>query len=136
MSKSNTFETQLLALVFNATALPWAAAADLFIALHTADPDEAGAQNTNEATYGGYARVQVPRTNVGFTVSGNAVTNAALVQFPQCASGSSTITHFTIGTAGTGAGTVLYRGALTSSLAVSSGIQPQFAAGALTATES
>jgi hypothetical protein len=34
-----------------------------------------------------------------------------------------------------GAGQVLYSAALTSSLAVSSGIQPQFAPGALTITE-
>ena len=47
-----------------------------------------------------------------------------------------TLTHVAIGTAASGAGTVLYAGALSSSLAVANGIQPQFAAGALDMTES
>jgi hypothetical protein len=71
----------------------------------------------------------------GWTVSGNAVTNAALVQFPQCTSGSETATYFAIGTASSGTGKVLYRGALSASLAISSGIQPQFSAGDLDGTE-
>jgi hypothetical protein len=68
-------------------------------------------------------------------VSGNAVTNAALVQFPQCTGGSETATYFAIGTASSGTGKVLYRGALSASLAISSGIQPQFGAGDLDGTE-
>ena len=46
-----------------------------------------------------------------------------------------TLTYFGVGTDSSGAGKLLYSGALTSSLAVSSGIQPQFAAGDLDITE-
>jgi len=105
------------------------------VSLHTGDPGEAGNQTTNEAAYTSYARVAVARSGSGWTVSGNTVTNAALIQFPQCTGGSETITHFAIGTASSSTGKVLYKGALSSSLAVSSGIQPQFGAGELDGSE-
>ena len=57
------------------------------------------------------------------------------MQFPQCGVTGSTITYVAIGTAASGAGTVLYQGALNSSLAVSNLIQPQFAIGDLDVTE-
>lgn len=142
MSKGNTFENDLLLLIFNAT--PIANLADnaasspltsLFVSLHTADPGEAGTMATSEATYTSYARVGVARTSGGWTVTGNAVTNAALVQFPQCTGGSNAITHFSVGVASSGSVKVLYKGALGSTLNVSSGIQPQFAAGDLDISE-
>jgi len=145
MSKSNTFENDLLLLLFNNTAVsdvgdasglqPSATAGSLYISLHTADPGEAGDQTTNEATYTSYARQAVARSGSGWTVSGNGVENAAEILFPEATGGSETITHFGVGTAVSGTGKLLYSGALTSSLAVSSGIQPRFAAGALDVTE-
>lgn len=145
MSKGNTFENDLLLLIFNntdaaligdATGLRGSSTAgSLYVSLHTGDPGEAGTQTTSECAYGSYARVAVARTAGGWTISGNAVTNAALVQFPQCTSGSETATYFAIGTASSGTGKVLYRGALSASLAISSGIQPQFGAGDLDGTE-
>lgn len=145
MSKGNTFETDLLSLIFNntdaaligdATGLRGSSTeGSLYVALHTGDPGEAGNQTTSEAAYGSYARVAVARSGAGWTVTGNAVTNAALIQFPQCSSGSETETHFSIGTASSGTGKILYKGALSASLAVSSGIQPQFGAGDLDGTE-
>jgi hypothetical protein len=145
MSKSNTFENDLLLLVFNNTDIALigdaaglqnsAAAGSLYVSLHTADPGEAGDQTTNETAYTNYARVAVARSGVGWTVTGNAVANAALVQFAQCGVTGATLTHFAVGTDSSGAGKLLYSGALTSSLAVSSGIQPQFAAGDLDITE-
>lgn len=142
MSKGNTFENDLLLLIFNATAIANIAdnagsspLTSLYVSLHTADPGEAGNQTTNEAAYTSYARVAVARSGSGWTVSGNTVTNAALIQFPQCTGGSETITHFAIGTASSSTGKVLYKGALSSSLAVSSGIQPQFGAGELDGSE-
>ena len=145
MSKSNTFETDLLNLIFVNTDIALigdaaglqnsATAGSLYVSLHTADPDEAGTQTTNETSYTNYARVAVARTVGGWTVSGNTVSNAALVQFAQCGVTGATLTHFGVGTDASGAGKLLYSGALTSSLAVSSGIQPQFAAGDLGVTE-
>ena len=67
-------------------------------------------------------------------MTANQAVNAALVQFPQCTGGSNTITHAAIGTAVSGAGQIIVSGALSSPLAVSSGIQPQFAASALAFT--
>jgi hypothetical protein len=145
MSKSNTFENDLLQLIFNNVDIALigdaaglqnsAAAGSLYVSLHTADPGEAGDQTTNETAYTNYARVAVARTVGGWTVSGNTVSNAALVQFAQCGVTGATLTHFGVGTDASGAGKLLYSGALTASLAVSSGIQPQFAAGDLDITE-
>lgn len=144
MSASNAFETLLLQLLFenanaanigDATGLRGSTTAGSFyIGLHTADPGEAGSQTTSEATYTGYARVAVARSTAGFTVTGNSVANDALVTFGACSAGSSTVTHFSIGTDASGAGNLLLSGALTGSLAVSAGITPSFAIGALTCT--
>lgn len=111
-----------------------ATAGSFYIALHTSDPGEAGDQTTNEISYTSYARVAVARSGAGWSRSSSTISNAALVQFPQCTGGSGTATHFSIGTASSGTGSIILSGALTSSLAISNGIQPQFAIGALTAT--
>jgi hypothetical protein len=144
MSATNSFETSLLSLIFenanianigDATGLRGSSTAgSLYISLHTADPGETGSQTTSEATYTSYARVAVARSTSGWTVSGNSVSNDAAVSFPAATGGSNTITHFGIGTDSSGAGTLLMSGALTASLAVSAGITPSFAIGALTAT--
>ena len=142
MSKGNTFENDWLLLIFNATAIANIAdnagsspLTNLYVALHTADPGEGGSQTTSECAYTSYARVAVARSGSGWTVSGNTASNAALIQFPECTGGSETITYVSIGTATSGTGKILYSGALTASRSVSSGIQPQFAIGALQVTE-
>lgn len=144
MSFSNAAETAILALLFNntgyanigdATGLPGAATAGVFyIRLHTADPGEGGAQNTSEISYTGYAAVSVARSGAGWSVSGNTVSNVGAVTFGACTAGSGTATHFSIGTAATGAGNLLLSGALTGSLAISAGITPSFSAGQLQAS--
>ena len=111
-----------------------ATAGSFFISLHSADPGEAGNQSTNEISYTGYARVGVNRTAGGWTRTTSTIANTALVQFGQCTGGTATATHFGIGTDSTGAGNLLLKGALNASLSISNGIQPQFAAGAMTAT--
>jgi hypothetical protein len=139
MSKANTWEDGLLRLVFeNAdfTLLGDAGgirgsvtAGSIYISLHTADPAEAGDQTTNEATYTSYARVAVARSAAGWTITTGTADNDASITFPQATGGSNTITHFGVGTDSSGAGKLLYKGALTASLAVSNGITPQFAIG-------
>ena len=145
MSKSNAAETALLALLFNNTDFAGigdagglqnsAAAGSLYISLHTSDPGEAGTQATNETAYTNYARVAVARSGAGWTVSGNTATNAAQITFAQCGVTGATITYVGIGTDSSGAGTLLYSGALNSSLAVALNITPLFAASGLTVTE-
>lgn len=143
MAKANQWETDVLALLFNATAVADVAENDatspltnLYVSLHTADPGEAGDQTTSEATYTGYARVAVARTSGGWTVANGTVTNAAQISFPACTAGSNTITHFAIGSASSGAGRIFYYAQLSASRSISAGITPSFAAGELDGSES
>jgi hypothetical protein len=141
---TNVAEQALLDLLFlntnwanigDATGLQASAAdGNFYISLHTADPGEAGDQTTNETAYTGYARVAVIRDGTGWSRASSTVSNAAKISFPQCTGGTSTITHFGIGTASTSTGNLLMKGALTASLSVSNGIQPEFVIGALTAS--
>lgn len=142
MPKSTTFSNDFVALLFRAAAIAniadnasVAPITDLHISLHTADPGIGGSQLTNETSYTNYARVAVVRTAGGWDVAAGVADNAAQIQFPQCGVTGATITHVGIGTSPSGAGKMLYTGALNSSLAVANLIQPQFAAGALTCTE-
>ena len=134
MSKSNTTENDLMKFMFNNVAMP-SYGSNLYLSLHTGDPGEGGVQTSSECAYNPYVRVAISRDSGGWTVSGNQAVNAALVQFPQCTGGTNTLTHVGIGTASSSTGKLLYKGALAASLSVSSGIQPQFAAGALVVTE-
>lgn len=135
MSKGNATENDLLAYIFNATAIPWNGISSLYVALHTADPGESGDQTTNEVSYTGYSRVAVDRDSGGWTVSGNQAVNTAAVIFGACTGGIPTATHVSVGTAASGAGQILYSGALGSPRAISPGVTPQFAIGALLLSE-
>ena len=144
MSMSNASESALLNLLFNNT--DWANVGDaaglqnsatagsFYVALHTADPGDAGTQSTSEASYTGYARVAVARSAGGWTVSGNQVSNTATVQFGECTAGSAVVTHFSVGLLSSGAGDILYSGALDATRSISAGITPLFNPGTLTGT--
>jgi hypothetical protein len=130
-AKGTTYAGQLLALIFQGTTIPGLAdntatapLTELWVALHTADPGAGGNQSTSEAAYTGYARQAVPRTSLGFTVTGDAVTLVANVVFPVATAGSETETFFSIGTASTGAGQLLYFGPVAQNVAVAPNIQP------------
>jgi hypothetical protein len=136
MSKSNTFENDLLQLIFNATAIANLAdnaasspLTNLFVALHTADPGEAGVQNTSECNYTGYARVSVVRTSGGWTVTENSVSPNADINFPACTGGTNTATHASVGVASSGATKILYKGALSPTISISTGVTPQIGTG-------
>ncbi len=145
MSKSDTWEQDLLKLLFNNIAAtligdggglqPSGSPGSFFVSLHTANPGEAGDQETNEATYASYVRVAVVRSAAGWTVTGSSVKNTALVQWPKATGGSQTLTHFGVGTGASGAGKLLYKGLLGTAIAVSIGIQPESLAGSLDVTE-
>lgn len=90
MSKGDTFENDLLKLIFNGTAIAniadnaaTAPLTDLWLSLHTADPGEAGSQTTSETAYTGYARVAVARTSGGWSVSGASVSAAVRALTPR-----------------------------------------------------
>lgn len=115
MSKSNYSENAYLQAIFHNIAIAGltlpGANANLFVALHTADPGEAGTQATNEAAYTGYARLAVPRSVAGWTITGNQVSPAVNLDFGVCTGlPGPNITHFSVGVAGAGATEVLYKG--------------------------
>lgn len=132
MSKGNTFENDLLRLIFNAVAIANMAdnagsspLANLYVSLHTADPGEAGDQTTSEVAYTSYARVAVARTAGGWTVTGNSVSPAANIDFPAGTGGAGTATHFGIGTASSGAGKLLYKGAISPNIVCGNAVTPR-----------
>lgn len=135
MSFGNTTENDIQQWVWNSVVPAWFSNTDFYLALHTADPGEAGAQNTTEANFTGYSRVALARDDTSmFTVSGNAMTTAQLIQLGLCTAGSSTCTHWSIGTASSGAGQIIAKGPLAVTLGVVPPIQPQFNAGDIDAT--
>lgn len=131
MSMGDTFENDILKLIFNATAIANiadnAAASpltNLFVALHTADPGEAGNQSTSEIAYTSYGRATVARTSGGWTVSGSTVNPTANITFAAGTGGSGTATHASIGVAVSGATKILYKGAITPNIVCGSGVTP------------
>jgi len=136
MPKGTLTSNDVINAVLRAVDPAWRSGATRYVSLHTATPGAGGDQTTNEATFGSYARVAVT-AETGFSAgSAGATANTGLIQFPECSSGSNTVTYVAIGTASSGAGQLLYFGALTSSRDISTGIQAQFAISSLTATES
>jgi hypothetical protein len=144
MSATNVFENGLLSLIFenanyanvgDATGLRGSTTAGSFyISLHTANPNETGSQTTSEAAYTSYARQAVARSTAGWTVASGVADNDSAINFPAATGGSETETHFGIGSDVSAAGNLFLWGALTAGLAVSTGITPSFAAGALDVT--
>jgi len=140
MSKSNFFEQDLLELIFRGDPFPNIAdnaasspATTLTIALHTADPGEDGNQSTGEATYAGYARVQVDRTGQAWTVSASVANPNEDIVFPVAGEGASeTITHFSIGNGVNNY--MLYYGTVEPNIVVTPGVSP-FLTTATTITE-
>lgn len=135
MSKSNTWETGLLNLLFKNNDFTLVGDAggllgsvtpgNLYLSLHTADPGEAGAQNTSETAYTGYARMPVVR-GAGFTVTNDTVVPAADVDFGECsAAPGAAIGWVGIGTDLSGAGKLLYFGVLDPTITMAIGVIPR-----------
>jgi hypothetical protein len=141
-SKTNAFETSLAGLIFNNTDVAnigdaaglqnSATAGSLYVALFTTAPSDSTAGT--ECNYTGYARVAVARSSGGWTISGNNTSNTAAITFGACTAGTNTAVAFGILTASS-SGDLLYWGDLTANLAISAGITPEFAAGALDINE-
>ena len=132
MSKSKDRKNANMALVGDATGIRGSSVAgSLYLALHTADPGEAGDQSTNEVSYGSYARVAVARTSGGFTVAGNNVQLVAKATFPTGSSGtvSQNGAWVSVGVASSGAGKILYRAQLSTALYTGLGVAPELNAG-------
>lgn len=136
MSKSNTFENELLLLIFNntnianigdATGLRGSSAAgSLYLSLHTSDPGEAGTAATGEIAYTGYARQELARNGTNFVVSGSTMSLGVNVDFPEMTGGAGgTVTHFAVVKQASGASVVLYRGAVSPNQIIATGVIPR-----------
>ena len=131
MSLGSTFANDLAKLILNATAITGIARdaasplTDYYLSLHTANP-VAGDQTTSEIAFTGYARVAVERTGDGWIVTANVASPAADIVFAAMTGGAGgTVTYLGIGTDVSGAGKLLLCGAVTPTLAVTTGITPR-----------
>jgi hypothetical protein len=129
---SDSSENSILNLIYSATA--WANVADntvstpltnISVALHTADPGDAGAMNTSEVAYTSYARVNVARSTGWTTASTGVISPAAQIDFPAGTGGSGTVTHFSTGkTTGAPASIIFMSGTVTPSIVTGSAVTP------------
>lgn len=120
---------------------PVGAITSLYVSFHTASPGEGGSQSTNEATFGGYGRVAVARSVAGWTIDEPATgdwraRNAVIIEGTDRTDvGSQALTHYGIGSAASGAGTLLYSGPLPSTLTITQGTRPRIGVLGLTIKE-
>lgn len=140
MAIATSFRSPIASLIYLAAAIANIAdnaasspITNIYISLHESDPS-AGNQTTGEGNYTSYARQAVARSGSGWDDTAGVIDNDAEIAFPACTGGSDTISHALTGRDVSGTGLAFVGGALTASLAVSTGIQPKFAAGALTIT--
>lgn len=142
MSAVNAFENSLMLLLFNNTTIAnigdgtglvgSSSAGSTQIALATSALSDTTADLTvTEVAYTGYARPTQARSGVGWTVSGNTASNAALIQFGEMsAGGPDTVVHLGLGFLATG-DIIRLHADLDADLVINNGVNPQFAIGAL-----
>ncbi len=130
MSLSNTTEAAALDVFLRGTDPSYRAGATQYLALFTSGTNLEAGSVADEATYTGYARVALTKAGA-WTGTSSPYTNTALIQFGACTALSSAVTHFAVVDTASGAVNMMIYGALSATLNVSSGIQPQFAANAL-----
>jgi len=136
MSLGNVFASDMLKLFLNATPIADLAADDqtapattLTVALHTADPGEAGTQATNETAYTNYVRVTVARTSGGWAIAGGnpdpaSASPVANIDFAECgATPGAAITHFSVGTGV--ADYLMFSGTVTPNITMATGVIPR-----------
>lgn len=130
MPKGTTWRNDVLRLYFlgaaiatvadNAAGSPFTSHA---VALHVGDPGVGNPQNTAEAAYVGYARVNVARSGAGWTVTGNRVNPAASIIFPACtASPGGSITYWSVSR---GSNIIDYVGTLVDPIVMGVGVVPR-----------
>jgi hypothetical protein len=134
MSIADVTENNILKLYYNASAIANiadnAASAPITIiavALHTADPGDAGVQNTNESVYTNYARQTPARTTGGWTASTAGSTSpVANIDFPSSGASGTTITFFSTGKTSSGATDIFWSGTVTPNIAIgAAGVIPR-----------
>lgn len=135
MSYTNYAENEVQKQVWKNTTLtlPWAAQANLWVMLLTADPTEAGTQ-TNEAAYPNYARKQLAKAT-DITISGNVMSNTLQADFNQAnAATTEVLTYAALVDASTGGNMLAYL-LLNDPITMANGVRPTFDPNALTFTQ-
>jgi hypothetical protein len=113
MSFSNTFETRVLTWVFTSSSATRPTA--WYMALFTSNPAD-DASGTEVSTSGtAYAR-----QSATFTVSGDAASNSAAIEFPTATASFGTVSHVGVFDASTGGNLIAYA-ALSTSKAIDTG---------------
>lgn len=129
MSMSDTTETAVLNMFLRGTDPDYRAGDTQYLALFTADPTDT-ASLAAEANYTGYARVALTKASA-WTGTASPFTNTNLIQFGACTAGTNALTHFAVVDTASGDVSMMISGALSATLNVSNGIQPQFAPASL-----
>ncbi len=103
MGATNSFESEVLRHILLNEAipnigdvgglLPSVLAGNVYVALLTQDPGEAGSI-VNETTYGGYVRKAVARGSAEWVEADGEIKNINAQAFVECTGGSDSITHF------------------------------------------
>ena len=125
-AKSNYLENKILDYILRDTA-DWAPSA-VYLALHTANPDEDG--SGTEVSGNGYSRQAVTFA----AASSGSSASKSVEEFTASGGSFGTVTHFGIWDASS-SGNLLYYGALTASKVIADGDTLRFASGAITITE-
>lgn len=96
-----------------------------YVALYTAAPSDSG--GGTEVSTGGYARQSV--TFAAATSPGGTTSNTGTVSFTASGADYGTVTHIGIHSAVSGAGNLLWHGAMTASKTIADGDTLEFSAG-------
>ena len=130
-SFSNYLEVELLDHVFMKG--DYTSPTNIFVALCTADPTDAGTGSTiTEPSGGAYARVSTAGTDWDAAAAG-ATANATAIEFTQATGSWGTVTHFALVDAAS-AGNMLGHGVLAASKTIDNGDTATFAIGELDVT--
>jgi hypothetical protein len=130
-SFSNYLENEILDHIFGCTSRNYTSPTNIFVALSTSDPGEAGS-GIAEPAGGSYARASTDGADWNTAGSGS-VTNAADIAFATATLSWGTITHFALFDLVTG-GNMLAYGSLSLSKAVGAGDTAKFVTGDLAIT--
>lgn len=140
---SDFLENRLVDHILRGQTFSATSPANLFVALYTAAPNDAG--GGNEVSGNNYARVSVSRalaswagtqgagTTTASSGTGGVTSNNVTITFPTPSGTWGTVTHFAILDAATG-GNMFFHGALTTAQTINAGNTVSFAPGQLTIT--
>ncbi len=110
--KSAYLSTALLTHLFLGGPSPLGAGGQLYLSLHSKDPGADGKQDTDEVSYAGYERYKLSNEAGAWSLDGNTIAYAKAIQFPICLGGEASVACLCVGMASEGAGEILYRARL------------------------